>query len=126
MRQLTPLERAAWDAGYHAAVEAGIWRPQFVLGLEVFAGIVAMYVRLAQTGLPADTPELEDYHELARQQAFQWHLVDTEAPPPLRPDGLDPDLARICGLDRHLSACCMDLESGRNSPNPVWGQAVRT
>jgi len=24
------------------------------------------------------------------------------------------------------AACCMDLESGRSSPNPVWGQAVRT
>ena len=23
-------------------------------------------------------------------------------------------------------ACCMDLESGRSRPNPVWGQAVRT
>ena len=25
-----------------------------------------------------------------------------------------------------LPACCIDLESGCSSPNPVWGQAVRT
>jgi len=101
-RELSAMERAAWDAAYHAAVQAGIWKPRYLLGLDVFAGVVAMYCRIAQSGLPADTPELEDYHELARRQAFQWHLVDVEAPPPLRADGVDPDLARICGIDRHL------------------------
>jgi len=45
----------------------------------------------------------------------------------LEADRYDPETLVLQAVGCYSdSACCRDLESGRSSPNPVCGQAVRT
>lgn len=91
---------AAYRAAYENAVQQGEWEPAFTLGLEFFARVASQYLEMAWHH--PSHPEIDDIREVFRDSAYDWGLVETALPPPLRPDGLDPDLARICGLDRHL------------------------
>jgi len=95
--ELDRYGHALWHAAYTSAVRHGIWKPHFALGLETLASAAAQYVRAAMAG-GSDDPDLRTLRVIIREQLFQWHLIDDERLPELRPDGVDPDIARACGL----------------------------
>jgi hypothetical protein len=103
---LDPLEAAAHANLHKAIVAHGEWKPQFALGLDAMARIVAMYCRVVRsvhaTGLPVPPLMAEDLEEMrgrVRTVMHAWFWTEPDSPePPLRPDGLDSDAARLCGL----------------------------
>ena len=88
----------AYQAAYENAVREGIWEPKYELSLEMFARGVGQYIAMAIKSGHGDDPEMHAYRKLTREMALDWRLVNTASMPPLRPDGIDPDLARIAGL----------------------------
>lgn len=94
---LGPAAQALWRSAYASVVAAGIWRPAFVVGLEYFARSIEAYVALAQI-VSADDPGVQAMHRNVRASLHNWHLVGARYPAPLRSDGIDADVARICGL----------------------------
>lgn len=99
------LGRVAWGKLYAAAVLAGIWEPQYIVGLEMVARFCAQYVgmvrALAASGEPVPRRIARDVaaiRTMIREQLFQWHYIGDGPVPPLRPDGLDPDIARLCEI----------------------------
>lgn len=88
----------AWQEAYASAVAHGLWEDHLILELELFARTAGAYIEMAIGSRLSDHVERDGYRLILREIAFQWYLVDAEEPPPLRSDGLDPDIARVCGL----------------------------
>ena len=100
---LGEYERAAWSAGYASAIAQGVWHPIFISMLKVLAVSAGRYCRLGRQELQgADAEELSQLRLLVRQMMCDWHLLRVERVPlgVIRPDGLDADIAALCGLPR--------------------------
>ncbi len=105
-RWLDAYALAAWRAGLAAIERAGLLADVPLIGLEMVAGCASDYVRSAlsaNTATPRRPPDdLALVRVEVRKMLVLWLLLDPadEAPGPLRPDGLDPDIANLCGLDQ--------------------------
>jgi hypothetical protein len=97
-------ERAAWAVGYAAAALHGGWHPLFVSMLEVLATSAGRYCRLALAQRAAvnadDVAELARLRLLVREMMTDWYLLPVTRAPlgEIRPDGLDADIAKLCGI----------------------------
>ena len=60
--------------------------------------IVCQYLTFASGLRTASPDEVREYRRIARQQATEWQLIRPDEAPPLRIDGVDPDIARIAGF----------------------------
>jgi hypothetical protein len=97
-------ERAAWAVGYAAAALHGGWHPLFVSMLEVLATSAGRYCRLTLAQRAAanadDVAELARLRLLVREMMTDWYLLSVTRAPlgEIRPDGLDADIAKLCGI----------------------------
>ena len=95
---------AAWRAGLAAIERAGLLGDVPLIALEVLAGCASDYVRSAlsaNTATPRRPPDdLALVRVEVRKMMTLWLLLDPadEVAGPLRADGLDPDIAALCGL----------------------------
>ncbi len=98
--------RAAWQNGYEAAVAHRIWQPGDVYGLELLARAASLYVKIARSraGLePVEDDELPELRRLIREHMRAFGVLPADAPDFLsevRADGLDSDIADMCGISR--------------------------
>ena len=94
-----PLEQAA-RRNLRACAEAhGIWQPTHIISLPLMASMVASYCRHAAAAGPAQHEDRDAMRVLVRDVLCNWHWIEPErTAPPLRPDMVDPDAARLCGL----------------------------
>jgi len=98
----------AWRTAYTAAVAGGYWCPSFVLSLEILARVASRYVALAREVARLDPAQVstdlraavEEHRQLARRCMADWFLIPRGrvALGETRPDGLDADIARLCGV----------------------------
>jgi len=68
-----------------------------VVGLEHLARAVELYVTVVRA-VGADDVGVRGMHQNVRTWLFDWHLVKAPYPSALRPDGIDADVGRLCGL----------------------------
>jgi hypothetical protein len=77
--------------------------PGFYSMLPVLAVSAGRYCRLgARAGQAGDPAELSRLRVVVRQMMSDWHLLPVKRVPlgVIRPDGLDVDIAALCGLPR--------------------------
>ena len=96
-KDLGPVGRAIWHSAHASAVSAGIWRAPFVVGLEQFARAAELYVTVARA-VGGDDVGVRGMHRNVRKWLFDWYLVKAPYPSAIRPDGIDADVGRLCGL----------------------------
>ena len=83
---------AAWNTAYRSAVAHRIWRPEFCIGLAALARVASSYIR---------DPEPAEVRRLLRQSMIDFAVLPAGAADFLgevRPDGIDADIAALCGL----------------------------
>jgi hypothetical protein len=92
-----------WRRCWESATGRGFWEDLFVFDLGLVASTTALYVREATAiaaGLKPPNPEMTEYRQLVREMLSDWGLLSARCPAvsALRRDGVDVDIARICGL----------------------------
>ena len=96
-------DHAAWSAGYAAAAAHGGWHPVFASTLAVLASGAGRYCRLAAAQRVAnagDVAELTRLRVFIRRMMADWYLLPAGRVPlgEIRRDGLDADIAALCGV----------------------------
>jgi hypothetical protein len=104
---LDRLARAAWEAGYTATIARTEWLAIYEVMLRLMASSASIYVQLVRAWqdagvapAPEDAAGIECSRVIARKCAAEFWLIERNRieERELRADGLDRDLAAICGL----------------------------
>jgi hypothetical protein len=99
-------ELRAWSNGYAAAVMHGGWDPVFASSLGAMACCAGRYCRsvIAQRAARdhpvADGTEIAELRTLVRAMMADWYLLAAQRARlgEVRADGLDADIAKLCGI----------------------------
>jgi hypothetical protein len=98
------LALKAWRYIYVAGTaRGGLWYPIDATAMAMLAKLAATHCRQEccyRPGDPRETAELAALRLLTRELMADFYLLPDARVPlaPLRPDGLDTDIAHLCGL----------------------------